>query len=267
MDYILNLKQSPDDGRDFIFKNENIDTFKNTFPVELDLRNDLMPVRNQGSQGTCYAQSAACMKEWQEKHNYDNNDYFSPQFFYNLRSNKYDDDQNNDEGMYGRDVMVLLKKYGICSEQLYPYGKIEDRSDISNNVYEEAKSHLIKAYAKVTDLEKTKRSLCENGPCFITFPVYNYTSEFWKETDKTKKRIGGHAVVLVGYTSEGFIVRNSWGLKWGENGYGIYKYEDWGAHKEIWTIVDEKTPLEKIQEFKLHVDRTPEPEKQCCVIS
>lgn len=262
MEYICNVRTSPEDKRDYIFVGTT-----GKLPDTLDYRNDLQIIRNQGNQGTCYAQSAACIKEWQEFKDYGYKGQFSPQFFYNNRTNVYDDNDKNDNGMFSRDVMKLLTTMGICTEHTYPYGKIEDRSDISNKVYEEAKSHLIKAYAKVTDLEKTKRSLCENGPCFITFPVYNYTSEFWKETDKTKKRIGGHAVVLVGYTSEGFIVRNSWGLKWGENGYGIYKYEDWGAHKEIWTIVDEKTPLEKIQEFKLHVDRTPEPEKQCCIIS
>ena len=30
---------------------------------------------------------------------------------------------------------------------------------------------------------------------------------------------GGHAVALVGYTSEHFIVRNSWGTGWGDQGY------------------------------------------------
>ena len=81
MEHVLTFKQSPDDERDFIFKNENLNTFKNTFPETLDLRNELMPVRNQGSQGTCYAQSVACMKEWQEKRNYGFDEYFSPQFF------------------------------------------------------------------------------------------------------------------------------------------------------------------------------------------
>lgn len=38
---------------------------------------------------------------------------------------------------------------------------------------------------------------------------------------------GGHAVLLVGYTSDGrFIVRNSWGVKWGDQGYG-YMSEDY----------------------------------------
>jgi C1A family cysteine protease len=31
---------------------------------------------------------------------------------------------------------------------------------------------------------------------------------------------GGHAVALVGYTSDRFIVRNSWGTSWGDKGSG-----------------------------------------------
>jgi C1A family cysteine protease len=34
-------------------------------------------------------------------------------------------------------------------------------------------------------------------------------------------RRGGHAVALVGYTSDRFIVRNSWGTTgWGDQGFG-----------------------------------------------
>ena len=259
MNFICNALVSPEDKRDYIFVGSS-----DYIPDTLDYRSELQPIRNQGNQGTCYAQSAACIKEWQEFRDYGFKGQFSPQFFYNNRGNMYDDNEKNDYGMYSRDVMKLLASMGICTEETYPYGKIEDRQNISENVYKEAESHLIKAYAKVTELQKTKRSLYENGPCFIVFPVYNYTSEFWKSTDKTKNKIGSHAVVLVGYTEEGFIVRNSWGTNWGVGGYGIYKYDDWGIHNEIWTIVDDKTPLEKIQEFRLDVDRTPK--KQCCVI-
>lgn len=239
MSHILNLMQSPDDGRDFIFKNENLDTFKNTFPIELDLRNDLMPVRNQGSQGTCYAQSAACMKEWQEKHNYDNNEYFSPQFFYNLRSNKYDENTNNDEGMYGRDVMILLKTYGICSEQLYPYGKIEDRDNISVEIYEKAKLNVIDTYARIYAIDDLKMSLFLNGPSLIGFPVYNYVDQIWKKNGNETMK-GGHAMTVVGYDKVGFIIRNSWGEHWNGDGYTKYYYKDWGAHWEIWSTVDKK---------------------------
>ena len=33
-----------------------------------------------------------------------------------------------------------------------------------------------------------------------------------------------HAVVLVGYNSQGWIIKNSWGTTWGDNGYGIISY-------------------------------------------
>ena len=77
---ILNFKESPLDTRDYIFKTEFIHNNELKYPETLDLRDDLMPVRNQGSQGTCYAQSVACMKEWQERKNYNFNEYFSPNF-------------------------------------------------------------------------------------------------------------------------------------------------------------------------------------------
>ena len=51
---------------------------------------------------------------------------------------------------------------------------------------------------------------------------------------------GGHAMTIVGYNNEGFLIRNSWGELWNKTGYTTYYYEDWGAHWEIWSCVDKK---------------------------
>jgi hypothetical protein len=37
---------------------------------------------------------------------------------------------------------------------------------------------------------------------------------------KPKTKRGGHAVSIVGYTADRFIVRNSWGTPWGDKGFG-----------------------------------------------
>jgi hypothetical protein len=47
----------------------------------------------------------------------------------------------------------------------------------------------------------------------------------------------GHAVALVGYTAEGFIVQNSWGRDWGERGFALLPYEDFMMHAtDVWVM-------------------------------
>tara|TARA_R110002074_G_scaffold402126_1_gene603844 strand:+ start:79 stop:834 length:756 start_codon:yes stop_codon:yes gene_type:complete len=250
MNYICNIKLSPHDRRDYMYIG-SIDT-SNNLPEVVDYRNLLQPIRNQGNQGSCFAQCVACVKEWQEKKDYGFNQYFSPQFFYNNRFNKYDINKNNDFGMFGRDVMKLMKNIGICSEQNYPYGRIEDKKNISEEIYKEAKNHIIKGYARINNINKLKEFLFNNGPCIITFPVYNFENNFWKKTGKKK---GGHAVTIIGYNKQGFIIRNSWGPNYGNKGYWLYKYNDWGCHWEIWGTIDEKSKYIKYEN-----------KKQCCNI-
>jgi hypothetical protein len=38
---------------------------------------------------------------------------------------------------------------------------------------------------------------------------------------------GGHAIALVGYNEQGFLLQNSWDTDWGSYGYGILTYDDW----------------------------------------
>ena len=251
---ILNIIQSPVDDRDWIF-DISLSGKKNNI---VDLRDDLMEIRNQGSQGTCYAQAAACMKELQEKKDYGLNEYLSPQFFYNNRGNLYDENEENDSGMFGRNVMKLLKEIGICTEKLYPYGIIENKDKISEDIYLNASRNKIKGYARVTTIDGLKESLNENGICLIAFPVYNYGKEIWNQSENDTFK-GGHAMAVVGYLEDCFIIRNSWGSSWCDNGYCYYKFNDWGAHWEIWTTIDILEPDSPIPEPVTPEPPTPEP--------
>ena len=44
-------------------------------------------------------------------------------------------------------------------------------------------------------------------------------------------------MAFVGYNKEGFILRNSWGKNYGENGYALLPYDDFSQIWEIWTIL------------------------------
>ena len=204
----------------------------------LDLRLQLPPVRDQGSQGTCAAQTAACMKEWQEKRDYGFDGYMSPQFIYNNRENQ------GGGGMYGRDVMRILSKVGSVEDAVYSYGRVEPVGEIEGHLYERARLHKIKSYARVSAIDDLKTALAVNGPCYIAFPTYNYGPRMWVQETPDAQMTGGHAMTVVGYDAQGFVLRNTWGARWGDGGYCTYPYSDWGAHWEIWTTVDERSYLE-----------------------
>ena len=176
------------------------------------------------------------MKEWQEKKDINLTRHLSPQFVYNLRENK-------GEGMYGRDVMRILSKIGICLELDYSYGRKEEIDEILENeqLIKKANNFKIKNYARINTIDGTKKALMQNGPCLICFPVYDHTTEMWRSKKIGQKMIGGHAMSIVGYTKKAFIIRNSWGDNWGDKGYCYYPFKQWGSHWEIWSTIDDKS--------------------------
>jgi hypothetical protein len=83
----------------------------------------------------------------------------------------------------------------------------------------------------------------EDGFVFaISNQVYNYSTaktlrpnlvdevlagkvEVRLATPKSPEDYGGHAVTVVGYTPEGFLIKNSWGAGWGMQGYAVVSYD------------------------------------------
>ena len=227
----LTIKPSPFDDKDWVVSSiySQID-----LPEKIDYRANINTPRDQKEQGSCAAQSAACMKEWQEKRDVGYEGLMSPQFIYNNRENQ------DSEGMYCRDVMKILSNKGSCFEKDYPYGLIQNSNEIEYDIYEKAKRFKIKNYAQINTIEELKKALYLNGPCLIAFPTYNYTIRMWIPLPGDKP-LGGHAMTVVGYDNDGFIIRNSWGIHWGLSGNCIYPYKDWGSHWEIWTTIDDKS--------------------------
>lgn len=231
--YKLNALESPVDERDF--KAEDIFPADLSLPEVYDPRNKLLPIRNQGVQGSCVAQSCAAMKEAQEQKNVGFNDYFSPQFIYNNRVNQ------EGEGMYPRDSMKILFHKGIVPEEDYPYGIRQKPEDMHQSTLEIAANYKTKGYAYITDIKTLKAAIYRNGACAFTVSVYDSGPEMWKSKYDGNKIIGGHAMVAVGWNKEGFIIRNSWGENWGDKGYTVFPYSDWDYRGEIWTVIDDES--------------------------
>lgn len=236
----FNVIPSPSDERDWAAEPLYDDVKR--IPNQLDWRGHIQRVRNQGRQGTSLGFAGTCILEWYSRKILKHEIAASAQFLYNARPD------NTRTLMSPRDLMETLRTSGCCKEETYPYGS---KFLPTPEMFEEASHFKIDGYAKIRTMETLKRALLVNGPCLVSFPVFNHTTKLWKQR-KEHEKLGCHAMVVVGYNSKGFIVRNSWGIHWDTDGYCIYPYEDWGCHDEIWTVVNDQN----LEQWKLRERNT-----------
>jgi C1A family cysteine protease len=102
------------------------------------------------------------------------------------------------------------------------------------------------------DADSIKSALATYGPLTTTMMVYEdlfyYSSGIYKYTSGSRQ--GGHAILIVGYDDGGqyFIVKNSWGTSWGENGYFRIAYSElqgkteFGASSIYYETATQPTP-------------------------
>ena len=111
------------------------------------------------------------------------------------------------------------------------------------------KKHISVEYNRLTqDLHDFKSCLQEGFPFVFGFVVYpSFETQEVAESgkmimpDKSESPLGGHAVLAVGYNDEEkvFIIRNSWGIEWGDKGYFYMPYDyilDDDLCSDFWTV-------------------------------
>ena len=171
-------------------------------------------------------------------------------FVYTLARNMVDEDHdgkgdiNIDRGSYIRLCFKVLEQFGICSENLWPYdlGKVSTLPSLM--AMREATGHRIHASYKITDtgddrINAVLTALRANHPVVFGTTVGD---SFSNVTSLDPVGIpsdgrGGHAMIIVGYlTGLGFLIKNSWGADWGDNGFCVMKpeYITWDETGDLW---------------------------------
>lgn len=230
--------KSPPDDRDWNWESRAASRSEGpqeTPPKEYSLLAYCQPIRDQEQTSTCVAQSVACIREVQEYLETANSWSMSPLFIYSQRVNIPSD------GMYGRDAMSILCKKGICLEQSMPFNQQNVDVYPTNFCFQEADDLKSKNYAKIISIIGAKRAIMQNGPLLILLPAYSSRSKFWLPLYKNQESEGGHAVTIIGWTTVGFILRNSWGKDWADHGYTILPFKEFKLAYECWSLVDDAT--------------------------
>src|SRR5262245_40348702 len=73
------------------------------------------------------------------------------------------------------------------------------------------------------------------GPATVEVPLAGKSKLRLPVIRRKGRADSGHAVAIVGYTEQGFIVQNSWGRAWGADGFALLPYEDYMLHAtDVW---------------------------------
>ena len=130
-------------------------------------------------------------------------------------------------------ALGVARKYGCVLEQDLPI-----RGGLSRLTtaafYARAARYRISSYINLRrDLDHWRNWIANTGPILTRLDVdrtWDRATQNRGQLDRYQPRTarGGHAICLVGYTEDYFIVRNSWGRSWGHGGYA-YASNDYAA--------------------------------------
>jgi C1A family cysteine protease len=233
------------DSRDFMFG--AVYQVPAVLPTSVDLRLQCSPVENQGQLGSCTANALVGALEYlMIKDNKPFADMSRLFVYYNERVIEYTTWW--DSGAMLRDGIKTLAKHGVCTENLWPYDTTKFRKKPTKACYKQALNHQILSYQRIDTVDEMRACLANGFPFVFGFSVYDSFES--QEVAKTgivhmpkysERMLGGHAVLGVGYddSQTRFIVRNSWGTDWGQQGYFTIPY-DYLANRNLsddfWTI-------------------------------
>jgi C1A family cysteine protease len=131
-------------------------------------------------------------------------------------------------GTMTKAAVKIARNFGVALEKDLPFHLGTTMYTGSEDTfYTRCARHRIASYHNLhQDLGAWKHWLAEQGPILVALQV----DGSWDDAGLHHGEIdtfdpstvrGGHAVAVVGYRADGrFIVRNSWGTTWGDQGFG-----------------------------------------------
>lgn len=233
----------------------------------VDLREWFSPVEDQGTLGSCTAQAGVGLVEYFERKAFGKHIDASRLFLYKVTRNMLH--WTGDTGAFLRSAMGALVLFGVPPEEYWPYDPDNFELEPPAFCYAFAQEYQAIQYyrldppgsPKEETLGRVKSEIANGLPCMFGFTVYDSCLEQASGNGgripvptANDKIAGGHAVIAAGYDdgmtihnsdrggvdSQGaFLIRNSWGQGWGQDGYGWlpYDYVTMGMAQDWWSLL------------------------------
>lgn len=253
----LSFKSSwiPDDPdpRDKLFS-KNLENFRvssSSSSSIVSLKNYCSPVDNQFNHGICVANS--CVNALELKRiqagltHVDLSRFFT---YYNARLAH--NAINIDDGTQVRYAMASLNSIGVCRAELWPFISKNINRRPAWKAYRESYKTKISGYYRISGdyksiNEQIEHAIRAGSPVVFGSKVYSDFRDgrlqdgyVARVPSKGENYIGRHAMLIVGFDSEKkmFLVKNSWGMLWGDLGYCWlpYKFLENAEASDFWVM-------------------------------
>lgn len=222
------------------------DNVKNPLPERVSLESYCPQRLNQGEQGSCVgwgnAYAARTILEAQRTGRDPDQVAFSPAYLYNQISLK------GCQGSYIENAMEVMQGQGVLPLSQFPYNEQTCSTQPSPSQKQAASQFKMAGYNRLTksgdnqevDMLAMKQNLAQGAPVVVgmmvggSFMQPMMGEEVWipSANDYNMMNFGGHCMAVVGYDdfkygNEGaFLLMNSWGNDWGQNGMAWIRYKD-----------------------------------------
>lgn len=211
-------------------------------------------ILDQGQEGACTGFALAAVANYL-LHNQEQSRRVSPRMLYEM-ARRYDEWPGEwYEGSSARGAMKGWLRHGVAQRSMWGDAQ-KGTSHMTRAVVQDAMKCPGGAYYRVNhrQVRDMHAALAEVGILYVTLMVHDgwfvpgpgRVTINYKEGGRQKKLAlpiitrkgradGGHAVAIVGYAEQGFIIQNSWGPDWGEGGFALLPYEDYMLHAtDVW---------------------------------
>ena len=199
---------------------------------EVDLRKQFTPIKDQGQLGACASFATISIYEHIHKKNKNEDIDLSEYFlYYNARAKKNETSEDSGSSLYHN--IESMTQEGACLESLCTYRTDVCDAKPSDEAYGDAETRKVKKALNVKcNLEDIKSAVAEGYPVIISLKIFESFQPIAgfiplpSSDEKQDEKHGNHAMVICGYSDDKkvFIVRNSWGISFGDRGYCYIPY-------------------------------------------
>ncbi|MFA6242537.1 MAG: C1 family peptidase [Candidatus Hydrogenedentales bacterium] len=218
------------------------------------------PIEDQESLGSCTAHAGVGLVEYMERIASGRHVDASHLFLYKVTRKLLG--WTGDTGAFLRTTMQALALFGVPPDDLWPYDLSTFDNEPDAFLYAYASNYQSLQYMRLDPAGAPAKAVLDNVRSAISkkyaamFGFTVYSSLGWDADipfPGSKDSVsGGHAILAVGYDDNhsnlgtknkgALLIRNSWGKKWGEDGYGWlpYDYIQTGLASDFWTCMKQE---------------------------